>query len=88
VTETALARLETSTARVAEFLAQLKAENAELKRIIQQFKDDLEGLKLANRAQCELIEQLENDRLEIRSRVEKIMTKISALERPVRESRS
>lgn len=74
--------------RVVELLKKVQAENSELRTVVQQLKDDLEELKKENCAKGELIEKLENDRLEIRCRVEKIITKISTLEKPVGESSS
>jgi len=74
--------------RVVELLKKVQAENSELRTVVQQLKDDLEELKKENCAKGELIEKLENDRLEIRSRVEKIITKISTLEKPVGEASS
>jgi len=88
VTDRALARLEESLVRVVELLKKVQAENSELRTVVQQLKDDLEELKKENCAKGELIEKLENDRLEIRSRVEKIITKISTLEKPVGEASS
>jgi septation ring formation regulator EzrA len=88
VTDRALARLEESLARVVELLKKVQAENSELRTVVHQLRDDLEELKRENCAKGELIEKLENDRLEIRCRVEKIITKISTLEKPVGESRS
>jgi len=88
VTDRALARLEESLVRVVELLKKVQAENSELRTVVQQLKDDLEELKKENCAKGELIEKLENDRLEIRCRVEKIITKISTLEKPVGESSS
>ncbi len=86
VTDRALARLEESLVRVVELLKKVQAENSELRTVVQQLKDDLEELKKEDCAKGELIEKLENDRLEIRCRVEKIITKISTLEKPVGES--
>ena len=88
MTDRALARLEESLVRVVELLKKVQAENSELRTTVQQLKDDLEELKKENCAKGELIEKLENDRLEIRCRVEKIITKISTLEKPVGEASS
>lgn len=88
MTDRALARLEESLVRVVELLKKVQAENSELKAVIQQLKDDLEELKRENCAKGELIDKLENDRLEIRSRVEMIIAKISTLEKPVGEASS
>jgi hypothetical protein len=71
--------------RVVELLKKVQTENSELRTVIQQLRDDLEELKKEDCAKGELIEKLENDRLEIRCRVEKIITKISTLEKPVGE---
>ncbi|RPI29678.1 MAG: cell division protein ZapB [Acidobacteria bacterium] len=86
MTEGALARLEETVARVVALLTKVQAENSELRAVIQQLKDDVEELKRENCSKGELIEKLENDRLEIRSRVEKIITKIGTLEKPVGEA--
>lgn len=86
MSEGVLTRFEELVAGVLDLLEKKQAENTELKRVIQQLRNDLEELKRENRAKCELIEHLENDRSEIRSRVEKIMKRITALEKPARES--
>lgn len=88
MSQTALARLEEAVARALEALERVQAENAELSRMVRQLKDDLEGLKKENCAKGEIIEQLEKDRLEIRSRVNAILVKVAALEKPVRDSKS
>ncbi len=88
MTDRALARLEESLVRVVELLKKVQAENSELRTAVQQLKDDLEELKKEDCAKGEIIEKLENDRLEIRCRVEKIIAKISTLEKPVGESSS
>jgi uncharacterized protein YhaN len=76
--------LEEAVARALEVLERLQAENAELSLMVRQLRDDLEGLKKENCAKGEIIEHLEKDRLEIRSRVGAIIDRIAALERPVR----
>ena len=88
MTDSALARLEESLARVIELLKKVQAENSELRTVIQQHKDDLEELKKENCVRGEIIEKLESDRLEIRSRVEKIIAKIGTLEKAVGEASS
>lgn len=88
MTENALERLEKLVARAAELLVKVQAENTELKSMVYKLQDDLEELRRENSAKGEIIEQLKNDRLEIRSRVNRIMNRIAALEKPVRESRS
>jgi len=86
VTERALTRLEESIDRVVELLRRVRAENSELRAVIQQLKNEAEDLRRENCSKSEIIEKLENDRLEIRSRVEKILVKISTLENPVGEA--
>ncbi len=86
--ESALRRLEDNVAGILEVLKRLQAENAELKSTVQRLTDDLEELRKETRAKGEMIRRFEAERNEIGSRVEKIMRKVAALEKPGKEART
>jgi len=88
VCESALRRLEDNVAGILEVLKRLQAENAELKSTVQRLTDDLEELRKETRAKGEMIRRFEAERNEIGSRVEKIMRKVAALEKPGKEART
>ncbi|MDA2929281.1 hypothetical protein MYX84_04925 [Acidobacteria bacterium AH-259-O06] len=85
MSENALAQLESRVVRVVQLLRSLQTENRSLREEIQQLRKDLEEIKEDKKIKNQRIEQFEDDRLRIRSRVEKIMRKVRTLEEP-RES--
>lgn len=78
----ALDNLESRVVHVVELLGSLQNENRTLKEEIQQLRRHLEEVKKEENNKDKLIQQFKNDRLKIRSRVEKIMEKVIALEEP------
>ncbi len=86
--DSALRRLEENVTGILEVLNRLQAENAELKSTVQRLTDDLEELRKETRIKAEMIRRFEAERNEIGSRVEKIMRKVAALEKPGKEART
>ena len=86
--DSALTRLEENVAGMLQLLKRLQAENGELKSTVQRLTDDLEELRKETRVKGETIRRFEAERNDIRSRVEKIMRKVAALEKPGKEART
>lgn len=82
--ESALTHLQDRLLRVVELVQALQSENTRLKQEFQQLRQELEELKNADQAKSDLLERLQNDRLNIRSRVERIVRNLAALEEPTR----
>mgnify|MGYP001330471265 FL=1 len=78
--EDALAQLKSRVVQAVELVDGLQTENRDLKEEIQKLRKDLEGAKEDKSTKNRLIKQLKSDRLKIRSRVEKILQKVDALE--------
>lgn len=81
--EEILARLEACLDRFLERARELQEENSELRRQIKTLEQELEELKRENSLQSEVVKKLKDDRLRIRSRVEKIEESLAALEKPL-----
>lgn len=81
----ALADLETRVERAVQRLRSLDTENQTLRQEIQQLREDLEEARKDKDTKNRVIKQLESDRLRIRSRVERVLQKVQAMEQP-RES--
>lgn len=78
--EDALAQLKRRVVQAVKLMDGLQTENRDLKEEIQKLRKDLEGVKGDKSTKNRLIKQLKSDRLKIRSRVEKILQKVDALE--------
>ncbi len=81
-----LAHLKESVARAVEFLRALQTENASLRQTVLKLQHEVEELKSENQEKYELIHRFKNNRLRIRSRVERAIKKVAALENPAKES--
>ena len=86
--DSALTRLEQNVAGILLLLERLQAENGELKSTVRRLTDDLEELRKEIRVKGEMVRRFEAERDDIRSRVEKIMRKVAALEKPGKEART
>lgn len=78
--EDALAQLKYRVVQAVKLLDGLQTENRDLKEEIQKLRKDLEGAKGNKSTENRVIKQLKSDRLKIRSRVEKILQEVDALE--------
>lgn len=72
--------------RAVRLLQTLQSHNASLREEASKLERDLEELKRENQEKSELINRFENDRLKIRSHVERAIKRVAVLEEPVRES--
>lgn len=86
--DSALTRLEQNVAGILMLLQRVQAENGELKSTVRRLTDDLEELRKETRVKGEMVRRFEAERNDIRSRVEKIMRKVAALEKPGKEART
>jgi predicted nucleic acid-binding Zn-ribbon protein len=82
----AMDRLERNVERVVPVARRLAEENAQLKRIIAELQEELEGLKEANSIRLIEIEGLRQKRKDILIRIGKIRERITNLEEPLRGS--
>lgn len=80
VAESVLAHLHDRVIQVCERIKTLHGENVNLRREIQQLREDLEELKKENDSKSRLVERFEDNRLKIRSRVEGILRSMATLE--------
>lgn len=84
--EGSLDRLEKTVEEIVRLVLALQEENACLKQEMMQQKEDLEELRKENLAKTKSIERFESDRQRIRSRVERMLRQVSALEEAAKES--
>ena len=73
-------QLEARLAQVIQVLNSLQTENKKLVGKNEKLKKDLEEVTEKNYLKDQKIEQLKGDRLEVQTRVEKIMQKMTVLE--------
>lgn len=74
--------LEKRVKQVVELLSSIQAENQNLRKEITELRQNLEEIRRDNSVRNQHIQQFRKDRLKIRSRVEKILAKVNALEQP------
>ncbi len=66
--------------QVVQLVSSLQTENKALEEEVEKLRRNVEEVKTDNSTKNQLIKQFKNDRLRIRSRVEKIAEKVVALE--------
>jgi len=77
-----LEQLESRVERAVQFLSRVKEENENLQEEIRQLKRDLEEVTRERRNKDQLIGRLRLDRSRVKSKVEKILERVIALEQP------
>ncbi len=82
----ALDRLEENITRVVPEVKRLTEENAQLKNVIDELQEELEGLREDNSIRLREIESLRRKRKEIMTRVSRIRERIFSLEGPLKGS--
>lgn len=75
-----LDQLEARVTQVVELVSSLQTEKETLEEEVEKLRKNAEKIKKDNSTKDQLIKQFKNDRLRIRSRVEKIAEKVVALE--------
>ncbi len=80
VSNKSLDQLEARVTQVAQRVGSLQTENKALEEEVEKLRRNVEEVKKDNSTKNQLIKQFKNDRLRIRSRVEKIAEKVVALE--------
>ena len=80
VSNKSLDQLESRVTQVVQLVSSLQTENKVLEEEVEKLRRNVEEVKKDNSTKNQLIKQFENDRLRIRSRVEKIAEKVVALE--------
>ncbi len=75
-----LDQLEARVTQVVELVSSLQTEKETLEEEVEKLRNNVEKIKQDNSTKDQLIKQFKNDRLRIRSRVEKIAEKVVALE--------
>ena len=75
-----LDQLESRVTQVVQLVSSLQTENKVLEEEVEKLRRNVEEVKKDNSTKNQLIKQFKNDRLRIRSRVEKIAEKVVALE--------
>jgi len=80
VSESALDRLEHYVSQITSRMQDLKGENAELRERIDSLQEELEELRRESLTKGQSIENFMQERLEIRSRVQRIRKNLSTLE--------
>ena len=75
-----LDQLEARVTQVVELVSSLQTEKETLEEEVEKLRRNVEEVKKDNSTKNQLIKQFKNDRLRIRSRVEKIAEKVVALE--------
>jgi cell division septum initiation protein DivIVA len=80
VSENVFDQLDEYVSQVASRLQDFEAENAELRKRIDDLQEELEGLKRESLAKGQDIENYKHERLELRSRVKRIRENIATLE--------
>ncbi len=80
VSNKSLDQLESRVTQVVQLVGSLQTENKVLEEEVEKLRRNVEEVKKDNSTKNQLIKQFKNDRLRIRSRVEKIAEKVVALE--------
>jgi FtsZ-binding cell division protein ZapB len=80
VSNKSLDQLESRVTQVVQLVSSLQTENKVLEEEVEKLRRNVEEAKKDNSTKNQLIKQFKNDRLRIRSRVEKIAEKVVALE--------
>jgi len=80
VSNKSLDQLESRVTQVVQLVGSLQTENKALEEEVEKLRRNVEEVKRDNSTKNQLIKQFKNDRLRIRSRVEKIAEKVVALE--------
>ena len=73
-------QLEARVTQVVELVCSLQTEKETLEEEVEKLRKNAEKIKKDNSTKDQLIKQFKNDRLRIRSRVEKIAEKVVALD--------
>ncbi len=80
VPNTSLDQLEARVTQVVQLVNSLQTEKEALEEEVEKLRRNVEEVKKDNSTKDQLIKQFKNDRIRIRSRVEKIAEKVVALE--------
>ena len=80
VSNKSLDQLESRVTQVVQLVSSLQTENKVLEEEVEKLRRNVEEVTKDNSTKNQLIKQFKNDRLRIRSRVEKIAEKVVALE--------
>ena len=80
VSKKSLDQLEARVTQVVQLVSSLQTEKKTLKEEVEKLRTNVEKIKKDNSTKDQLIKQFKNDRLRIRSRVEKMAEKVVALE--------
>ncbi len=80
VSNKSLDQLGARVTQVVQLVGSLQTENKTLEEEVEKLRRNVEEVKKDNSTKNQLIKQFKNDRLRIRSRVEKIAEKVVALE--------
>ena len=80
VSNKCLDQLESRVTQVVQLVGRLQTENKALEEEVETLRRNVEEVKKDNSTKNQLIQQFKNDRLRIRSRVERIAAKVVALE--------
>lgn len=86
--EDAFSRLEQTVEQAAELIKGLRAENASLKEEMLELRREFEALRTEQQRTSQRNETLEKERLKVRTRVERILGALAALEEPPKGSSS
>ena len=80
VSNKSLDQLESRVTQVVQLVSSLQTENKALEEEVEKLRRNVEEVTKDNSTKNQLIKQFKNDRLRIRSRVEKIAERVVALE--------
>lgn len=80
VSNKSLDQLESRITQVVQLVSSLQTEKKTLEGEVEKLRTNVEKIKKDNSTKDQLIKQFKNDRLRIRSRVEKMAEKVVALE--------
>ena len=80
VSNKSLDQLESRVTQVAQLVSSLQTENKALEEEVEKLRRNVKEVTKDNSTKNQLIKQFKNDRLRIRSRVEKIAEKVVAVE--------
>ena len=80
VSNKSLDQLESRVTQVVQLVSSLQTENKVLEEEVEKLRKNVEEVKKDNSTKNQLIQQFTNDRLSIRSRVDRLTAKLVALE--------